>query len=366
MAGGENNDIRKKARASTKSHGFRNGDDDVDVDMNWPPIYGHYIDNTSAVQVEVEYTHDTFFLGIVGMDTLTYSANATALVGGEANENCVYVLGEDNVEKMFYLSSSPSSLIATCGIVANLKGSSGLYMDSDTHLEATTIETMSNKHNQIEGKVKCTGTDNCLAQMSAPASDPLEGLELPMSTGSCSSTKKITGGSKDNPKKVTAGDYCKGLELDSGYFEMDPGTYVMEKGDFIVSNGANVTGDGVTIVSHCSSDCQNPIGVQSGSTLDLSAPKCSSGGCVGTEGILFWSAGDKETKLNDDEKPIVTFESGSNVTLDGVVYAPKHNMEFSSGSVGGLDSNVILISKYLTLSSGSQVTLNRPADDMNP
>ncbi|GAM74411.1 hypothetical protein JCM19241_5607 [Vibrio ishigakensis] len=41
-------------------------------------------------------------------------------------------------------------------------------------------------------------------------------------------------------------------------------------------------------------------------------------------------------------------------------------MEFSSGSVGGLDSNVILISKYLTLSSGSQVTLNRPADDMNP
>ncbi|GAM58310.1 hypothetical protein JCM19231_3160 [Vibrio ishigakensis] len=86
MAGGENNDIRKKARASTKSHGFRNGDDDVDVDMNWPPTYGHYIDNTSAVQVEVEYTHDTFFLGIVGMDTLTYSANATALVGGEANE----------------------------------------------------------------------------------------------------------------------------------------------------------------------------------------------------------------------------------------------------------------------------------------
>ncbi|GAM74410.1 hypothetical protein JCM19241_5606 [Vibrio ishigakensis] len=75
------------------------------------------------------------------------------------------------------------------------------------------------------------------------------------------------GGSKNNPKKVTAGDYCKGLELDSGYFEMDPGTYVMENGDFIVSNGANVSGDGVTVVSHCSSDCQNPIGVQSGSTL---------------------------------------------------------------------------------------------------
>lgn len=73
MAGGDNSDIKQKAKASTKSHGFRNGDDAVDVDTNWPPKFGFYIDDNSAVQVDVEYTHDTFFLGLIGMDTLTYS-----------------------------------------------------------------------------------------------------------------------------------------------------------------------------------------------------------------------------------------------------------------------------------------------------
>lgn len=61
------------------------------------------------------------------------------------SNNCIYVLGEENKEKMLYVTSD-SELIANCGIVANSTSSDGLYVSSGSKIEATTVETVGGTH----------------------------------------------------------------------------------------------------------------------------------------------------------------------------------------------------------------------------
>ena len=116
---------------------FTDNVDGIDVVVNHPPATGFYTGDAFSVEVTVSQPSPTYFLRVLGIDTIDYTTRAVAN-GNTANGiNCVYVLDPDH-EKAFEVSSD-SLLDARCGIWINSNNQFGSSAESGACVKAGTI-----------------------------------------------------------------------------------------------------------------------------------------------------------------------------------------------------------------------------------
>ncbi|GAM73682.1 mll0948 protein [Vibrio ishigakensis] len=384
------NNVSTKALAAAAELGFTSGTDDTLVTIESStvggnqvvsPTTGAYVGDTSAVRATVSDAFPSFFLSVIGIEQIDYSVSATARGGVGVSNNCIYVLGEENKEKMLYVTSD-SQLNANCGIVANSRSNKGLYVSSGSEINATTVETVGGS--DISGSsVSCSvegadcPTDKNSDNPPTKVADPLANIPAPaVNYSTCDYGSP--GGSRREVENgtINPGTYCGGL-LIKGHVKMNDGLYVMRGGGFVVdgsgSSAKNAGSGGVTIYNTCKNACTGSeddekdywaIELKSGSGIELEATKCN-GSCSGYEGILFFADRNAPESPEPEKEPRNYFDSSASSTFKGIIYLPQQSFEVTSGS-SGFGAETIIVSKYLYLSSSSVLNISSLSSGENP
>jgi Flp pilus assembly protein TadG len=217
-------DVSTAAQAAATADGFANGTSGVTVTVNHPPLSGPNSGNSNYVEAIVAQNQPTFFMKVLGVNSVPLSARSVAL---GSSPNCLYGLGTSG-------DSIDILLLATvhCGVIsdANL-GGLGV-------LNATSIGV----HGVVNGLV----FTNPPARTGIPqVSDPFASLTAP-TAGSCVThpTQTII----NTTTTLNPGTYCGGIMLSGGHATFNPGVYILNGGGLGMTSalGGVATGNGVT------------------------------------------------------------------------------------------------------------------------
>lgn len=407
---GRDASIHTSAYTEAGNNGFADNQDGIDVVVHHPPISGMYAGDQFSVEVTVSQPSPTFFLGVLGIDTINYTARAVAN-GNTANGiNCVYVLSPDR-EKALEVSSD-SVLDARCGIWVNSNDSQGSSVESGACVKAGEITIVGGyKEGQVcdaDGgpAYECTAAGECPlygkgkppALQPVQADDPFSTLQAPMvdrspgacpppetcNANACSGKEKDPGGPYE-PYTIDGGTatldaktYCGGILIKGGAnVVLNEGVFTLRGGGLRVEGGGtSATGTNISIYNTCFNACTGfesakehfwPLDVNSSATVDFSAPQCN-GGASGREceqpldGILFMADRDGPVSPEPGAYPSNRIDSSSDAHLSGAVYVRDQHLKFHSNARGER-ANAILVSKFLEVSSNSAVVINNYSGD---
>ncbi|WP_454441718.1 Tad domain-containing protein [Vibrio bathopelagicus] len=370
-------DIQGYSSYEAEKHGFKDGVNDVSISVNSPPSQGYYSGNSGFVEVVISQEISTIFLTLFGHDEFNYTVRAVAN-GVIPSSACIYALGNSH-EKALHVSSG-SEIIANCGVHANSTNSSGLYVDSGSTLEGSTIDVVGGVH-------KSSSTITPTANEGADTlSDPMSSLPVPSFTyGSCDYKGSSKGGGIFEPyevdsktRTISPGNYCGGLYIKgSAKVTMTPGTYILQGGGLTVDGSdAELKGDGIFIYNTCAKQaCSdydsdydydkeefNPLEVKSSGSLELSAcSQASSSACDSSVDDsfkdVFWYTDRDATstsKPQDDPKNLIN--SSASAEFSGVFYSPNQYLDISSNTDVTAD-NSVFITKYILIASDSSLSV---------
>ena len=138
--------------------------------------------------------------------------------------------------------------------------------------------------------------------------------------------------STTNPDTLSPGRYCDDLKINSGdVVTFNPGVYLITEGDFDVNAGAVLNGTDVTIIM--TADDPGDTGsfrINGSATVNLTSP--------GPAGHNYWPySGDYAGILvyvdrNSDPNVNHFFNGGSNMLMQGAIYAPVDVINFGGGA----------------------------------
>src|ERR1051326_7234058 len=77
-------------KADSSLNGFTDGTNNVTVTINVPPTSGTYAGNNNAAEAIVSQQVSTYFMGVLGLNTVTIKARAVGALG--SGTGCVYAL----------------------------------------------------------------------------------------------------------------------------------------------------------------------------------------------------------------------------------------------------------------------------------
>lgn len=133
------------------------------------------------------------------------------------------------------------------------------------------------------------------------------------------------GGGGGSTTTLNPGRYCGGITFGSNAVAvLTPGTYVIDGGSFSVAGGAQITGDGVTIILTGSGADYATVTINGGATVSLSAPTTGD-----YAGVAFMQ--DRNAPTNGSDK----FNGGSTMNVDGIIYIPRQEVQFTGGNTTG-------------------------------
>jgi len=318
-------DVSAAAAAATAADGFTNGTNGVTVAVNHPPLSGPNTGNSNYVEVIVSQNQPTFFMTVLGVNSVALSARSVAL---GSSPNCIYALGTSGDSILITLSIVTSA----CGVVddSNLGGLIAA-------LDASSIAL----HGTNDGFLVSTSPT---AETGIPSAvDPLASLTAP-TVGSCSTHPTQTVITTNTT--LSAGTYCGGIDIISGKVTFGAGTYIMDGGGFQMTNvfGGTVTGTGgVTIYNTGSGSgscntCYGPI------TTYFTAGSSLSAQTSGTyTGILFF-----QDRSNPQTASFnANFSTGTRPFMDGAYYFPDAQVQFNFDFGQSADYS-ILVAKSLS------------------
>jgi Putative Flp pilus-assembly TadE/G-like len=263
--------VSTAAKTDSGVNGFTDGTNGVTVTVNNPPATGSYAGDSSAVETIVNKPESTYFLRVVGINSVPIEARAVAHTGAH---DCIYVM-DPSASNALVVSGS-ASLSSSCGIIVNSSSSQAMVSSGSACISAAAIGVNGNY------------TSGSCAPIPTPktgvpaAPDPLASLAAP-SVGSCDFTN--TSVRTVGTTTLSQGVYCNGITVSGNgvLAKLNPGLYILNGGGLTVSGGANIQGTDVTFYNTQGAASYKPIVVSGGSSSSLSAPTSGT-----YEGILFF------------------------------------------------------------------------------
>ncbi len=343
MAGAEElnyGDLVAAGKADAASNGYTNGVGSVTVAMNNPPSTGPNVSNSAYVEAIVTKPEPTYFLRVLGVNTMTVSARAVAYEGN--GPNCIYVL---NPSASGALSANGNiTLQSGCGLLVDSSSSTGMSLVGNVSITAPSIGVVGGY--SAGGNVSLTPTPKTGV---IPASDPLAYVAEP-TVGSCAHTNfSLTGnnGSSSSPYQLYAGTYCGGITVHgNAVLNFNAGTYVLAGGGMTLNANTTITGTGVTFYNTTGTGGYGAISLSGGAQSNLSAP--TSGPLAG---ILFFQ--DRSIPSTDAGS---TITGNSSSTFDGAIYFATTTLSFNGNSSSSGYS--IVVANELTLSGNATLGTN--------
>ena len=332
------------AKADSASNGFTDGANQVTVTVNNPPSTGPHAGNADYAEVLIADNLSTFFMKVLGINTVPMQTRAVAHLG--SSTNCV-----------FGLLSSGNAIVATS---ANVQTTCGIMDNANLSASLSCITARSVG---VAGSVLTSGTGLCAQAITpnpstsiAPENDPLSYLAVPP-LGDCTvnpSTVTITGATVTLP----SGTYCGGIVISGGAnVTFSSGIYVLNGGGLSIS-GSSVSGTGVTFYNTFdATHAAGGITFAPSTSTSLIAPTTGN-----YAGILFFQdpANLASAQFTGDTNTILQgalyFPDALLVTIDGVSGTAAYtilvaqSIQFNSTS-----NNVIFNSDYSSLPGGSPI-----------
>jgi type II secretory pathway pseudopilin PulG len=328
------------ARAASALNGFTDDSNNVSVTVNNPPTSGTYSGNATYVEVVVTQPQPTYFLRVLGYNTVSVSSRAVS--GTVSGPACMYSLNQ--TASNAFVVSGGSPLSANCGALIRSSSSSGLVVSGGSTLTASSIGVVASGYSASASSVTPTPLTNV-----APFGDPLAYLQAP-EVGACTHTGTLNVNSSTT---ISQGVYCGGIAVSGGSttLTLNAGTYILNGGGLVVSGGASLIGNGVTFYNTgtaSGSNAYKPIVFSGGSSTSLKAP--SSGSLTG---ILFFQDRTLTANLNQQN----TISGSSGAVIQGAMYFPTTPLVYSGGSSINT-SYTLMVADTLTVSGSSPTTVN--------
>ena len=225
----EGDNVQNAGTEAATLNSFTNGQNNVTVTINHPPLSGAYAGNSSYVEAVVNQSEPTYFLRALGYRTVNVSTRAVSgTINGPA---CMYAL--DKSKSAAIGITGNFTISAACGVIDDSDSSSALSATGNGTFTATSFGIVGNS--SATGNVTISPIDLHIA----PAPDPLASKAGPL-VGSCTqqSTNKSGGFSVsgNNPVvTVPPGVYPSGITVggNNATVTFSAGTY----GNNITLNG---------------------------------------------------------------------------------------------------------------------------------
>jgi hypothetical protein len=314
-------DLRTAVLAETAINGFTAGVDSVTVTVNRPPAAGYYAGNTGYVEVIVRRPTPTYFIRVVGRNSMNVAARGVA--GMSSSLGCLYALTQE-AGKGLWIKNEKHVWAEKCD----------MYINSDMFVETTAsvhAASMNISRNQTGALANYYGT----VKTGVPITpDPLAHYVFPNSAfDSCGSELKISSGTTvANP-----GCYSKiTVENISARVTFNPGLYYAKDGVFL-NNLTDVVGTGVTFF------VQNDKFEMAG-TANFTSP--TSGPWAGM--LVF---------LKKDNSKDIEIKNTAVVHLKGTIYTRSGKILFTGRSLGTLEYS-ILVANEIEITDQREVYMN--------
>jgi hypothetical protein len=359
-------------------NGFINGVNGATVTINNPPASGSYQGDSRAVEAIVSRTVPTFFMMIVGANSLRISARAVGRTTSSSGSigGCVFGL-DPTSRRAVQIAGAPSVTVA-CSILVNSNDNEAFEMEG-----SETLHLGSHAKVGVYGSWQLNGQsviDDAFnrptnpVQITSRLSDPLAGVPVP-AAGNLQSNHAVNYDLNNRPANnmLQPGTYCGGLTVNNtggSTFRMAAGTYIMAGGGLRFQAQATIDATaGVTIyntsanASHMwgcgSTSGYAPISIDGQATLTMKAPASGS-----LTGIAFFEDRDTAVTGASPTAHPNKIVGGSNTTIDGALYFKNTQLQFSgTNSANGymvivadmvaINGNSVFGNNYSSLSSSN-------------
>jgi Putative Flp pilus-assembly TadE/G-like len=290
------------------ANGFADGVNHVAVTINNPPSTGSYTKDSTAVEAVISESVPTFFMRVLGVNSLTISTRAVAHLG--SGTGCIFAL-DPTADDAIVVSSS-AVVDSQCGVFDNSDSPNALVVNGGGCLTASSI--------LVTGY---DSTDSCVSPQpvtdSPPVADPLAYIQPP-TFGGCDYTDFQVSGTAT----LSPGVYCGGITIQpNDDITFAPGTYILLGGGLNISGaGSTVQGTGVTFYNTQNSAYSfGPIVISGGASGTLSAPTDGP-----FAGILFF----QDRTVNSTAQN--TLANGTGGGFTGALYFPNSPLVYSGSS----------------------------------
>ena len=353
MAGAEElnyGDLVVAGKADAASNGYTDGTNNVTVSMNNPPSTGPNASNSEYVEAIVSEPAPTYFLRVLGVNSMTVSARAVAYEGN--GPNCIYVM--DPSASGAFSANGNVTVKSSCGLLVDSGSSSGLTVNGNVSISAPTIGVVGNYTKNGNSTLTPTPKTGVIA-----ASDPLAYVKEP-TVGSCAHTNfSLNGniGSSGSPYQLYAGTYCGGISVNgNSWLHFNAGTYVIAGGGMNINGNSTMTGTGVTFYNTTGTGGYGAITLNGNSQANFSAP--TSGPLAG---ILFF-----QDRAIPSSAAGSTINGNSSSTFDGAIYFATTTVNYNGNSSANgysivvadklvLNGNASIGNNYSSLTDGSPI-----------
>ena len=307
-----NQNYKSAAADTLKLNGFSDGVNGVTVAVNNPPSRGAYSGNVSYVEVVVQQPEPTYFLRVLGYNTVNVSARAVS--SSITSPNCIYAL--DPSASGAVHTDGGDVLTSTCGLIVDSNSSTAIT--SDGSVTATSVGVVGGYSGTV--KVSAGGKSGTVTTGIAALGDPLAYVQAP-TVGSCNPTYPTGVNLSTGSLTLNPGTYCGGFTVsNSASLHLNPGTYVLKGGGINLSGNSSLTGTGVTIYNTGTSSTYKPISMlNDNGTVDLSAPTSGS-----LTGILFF----QDRSITSTAANVLGGGAGK---LEGALYFPTTPILLNAG-----------------------------------
>lgn len=330
-------DFVTAGKADASTNGYTDGTGAITVAINNPPSTGPNASNSAYVEAVVSGSEPTYFLRVLGVNSMTVLARAVAYQGN--GPNCIYVLNPS--ASAAFSASGNVNVQSGCGLMVNSGASDGLSANGGVTITAPSIGVVGNYSTTGGASLTPTPKTGIIA-----ATDPLASVPAP-TVGSCAHTNfKLTGttGSSGAPYQLYPGTYCGGITVNgNAWLHFNSGTYILAGGGMSISSNTVMTGTSVTFYNTTGTGGYGPISINANSTVNLSAPTT---GPLG--GILFFQ--DRSIPSSGASSNI---SGNSSSTFDGALYFPTTALTFNGNS--SANGYSIVVANQLSLVGNSSI-----------
>ena len=343
MAGAEElnyGDVVAAGKADAATNGYTDGQNGVTVAINHPPSTGPNTSNKAYVEAIVTMPEPTYFLGVLGVSSISVSARAVAYEGN--GPNCIYVL--DPAASNAMSANGNITVQSRCGLLVDSSASNAITAVGNVTITAPTIGVVGNYSSTGNVSFMPTPKTGVIA-----ASDPLAYVAEPTVGGCTYNSFSLHGntGSSGSPYQLYAGTYCGGISVTgNSWLHFNPGTYVLAGGGMRISDNSVMSGTGVTFYNTTGTGGYGAISLNGNSTVNFSAP--TSGPLAG---ILFF-----QDRSIPTGAAASTITGNSSSTFDGALYFPTTQVTYGGNS--SVNGYSIVVAEKLVISGNSTVNNN--------
>jgi len=310
------------------------------------------------VQATVTRSVQTLFLSGLPGGKANMTVSATAIAGGGVSSPTCVCMESSSAADIFMVGGSKLNA-QSCGIVDDSNSSVAVYMTGSSKIDASTLATVSTTWNtagNINNNSSITPTttiiqgitSSCAPTMPTPPSfTPSSCITDPGNNGSAVTTAFTAG-----PSTPTGSKCYNGLTIGSNSTidTLNPGIYIINGGYLHFENNnqtvANYGGNGVFFYLTNGATLQ----IDQGSNVNLVAGgnTTSSGGTASSvgssyDGILIYQ--------DTSDSSAMTVAGGSNLFMNGSLYMPSAQMNFSNGATNTIEGG--LVGQQLIMSGGA-------------